>query len=145
MQLTFICKAAIKFLISLPQALVGQSVIEAHDLVETFDLDVDLLQKFLTHLQNGYRNVPYHCALHGADVTQTVHFFLQKGGLGKHVPDHFRLAALVAAMVHDVGHPARTNSYLYNSEHELAITYFYKSPLERMHCALGLAAIKKNK
>lgn len=42
---------------------------------------------------------------------------------------------LIAALCHDMGHFGKTNPFLVESKHELAITYNDKSPLENMHCA----------
>ena len=47
------------------------------------------------------------------------------------------VAALVAATVHDVDHPGRTNSFLCNAGSELAILYNDTAVLESHHAALA--------
>jgi len=47
--------------------------------------------------------------------------------------DHYAL--LVAALCHDIGHRGKTNAFLVETGHELALRYNDKSPLENMHCA----------
>lgn len=47
------------------------------------------------------------------------------------------MAALVAASVHDVDHPGRTNSFLCNAGSELAILYNDTAVLESHHAALA--------
>mmetsp|Transcript_110780 Transcript_110780/g.174647 ORF Transcript_110780/g.174647 Transcript_110780/m.174647 type:complete len:284 (-) Transcript_110780:69-920(-) len=44
-------------------------------------------------------------------------------------------ALMVAALGHDIGHGGRTNQFLIEVKHELAMRYNDKSPLENMHCA----------
>lgn len=47
------------------------------------------------------------------------------------------VAALIAATVHDVDHPGRTNSFLCNASSELAILYNDTAVLESHHAALA--------
>merc|ERR1719181_1694661 len=44
-------------------------------------------------------------------------------------------ALLVAALCHDLGHFGKTNQFLVETGHSLALRYNDKSPLENMHCA----------
>ena len=44
-------------------------------------------------------------------------------------------SVLIAMVVHDLDHPGRTNNFLTNSRHELAILYNDKSILENHHVA----------
>lgn len=46
-------------------------------------------------------------------------------------------AALIAATIHDVDHPGRTNSFLCNAGSELAILYNDTAVLESHHAALA--------
>jgi high affinity cAMP-specific and IBMX-insensitive 3',5'-cyclic phosphodiesterase 8 len=47
------------------------------------------------------------------------------------------VAALIAATIHDVDHPGRTNSFLCNAGSELAILYNDIAVLESHHAALA--------
>lgn len=61
-------------------------------------------------VEAGYRPNPYHNATHAADVLQTLHVILHRGGLVPHYADPLLLlAAYLAAVVHDYEHGGLTN------------------------------------
>ena len=45
------------------------------------------------------------------------------------------VASLIAATIHDVDHPGRTNAFLCNSRHPLALLYNDTAVLENHHVA----------
>ncbi|KAM4638976.1 high affinity cAMP-specific and IBMX-insensitive 3',5'-cyclic phosphodiesterase 8B isoform 8-T9 [Amazona ochrocephala] len=60
------------------------------------------------------------------------------GGLMTGSLDHLdEVAALIAATIHDVDHPGRTNSFLCNAGSELAVLYNDTAVLESHHTALA--------
>lgn len=54
------------------------------------------------------------------------------------------VAALIAATIHDVDHPGRTNSFLCNSGNELAVLYNDTAVLESHHAALAFQLTLEN-
>jgi hypothetical protein len=84
----------------------------------------------------------YHSALHAADVMQTMNFFLVIAELGAHVSELLQMSALVAAAIHDLGHPGVNNSFLVHSTDRYAIRYNDNSPLENMHAATAFEIMK---
>lgn len=70
---------------------------------------VDKLISFALELEKGYPVEGYHCRLHAADVTARLTAILNLTGLGARSA---RLAALVAAALHDYEHPQVTNHFL---------------------------------
>jgi hypothetical protein len=56
--------------------------------------------------------------------------------LGKHwLSNVEQYSLLVSALCHDLAHAGKTNPFLVEAGHELALRYNDKSPLENMHCA----------
>lgn len=94
-------------------------------------------QHFIHDIQDSYNPLPYHNALHAADVTQTTFYFLSTG----RVIDALNLnqisvaSVLIAAAVHDVNHPGVNGKFIITTNSPLAIEYSDHSPLEMMHLA----------
>jgi hypothetical protein len=119
---------------------IGHALLHESGLASALKLEPDKISGFLKCLSSGYSfDNPYHNALHAADVAQGVFHFLYGGGgdgmLAPHLDSWRQLGALVATLVHDVGHFSLTNAFLIATGHDLALTYCEQSPLERMHCA----------
>lgn len=73
------------------------------------------------------------CAVQSsADITLCLCCFIQSS-----LDQLDEVAALIAATVHDVDHPGRTNSFLCNAGSELAILYNDTAVLESHHAALA--------
>ncbi|XP_026532920.1 high affinity cAMP-specific and IBMX-insensitive 3',5'-cyclic phosphodiesterase 8A [Notechis scutatus] len=84
------------------------------------------------HLSNSYHN-----STHSADVLHATAYFLSKERVKQTLDPIDEVAALIAATVHDVDHPGRTNSFLCNAGSELAILYNDTAVLESHHAALA--------
>lgn len=96
---------------------------------------VDAFHRFIGVVQTGYNDQPYHNYAHACDVLHTVYrlLVLTRGREWLSQTDVFAL--LVSALCHDIGHQGKTNPFLVETKHELALRYNDKSPLENMHCA----------
>ena len=108
-----------------------------YDLIQAFNIPVDVLTNFLRAVQAGYRPNSYHNSLHAADVLHITHFMLSTGGMMKLVGlsplDTF--AALMAAAIHDYDHPGFNNNFHTRTGAYLATLYNDRSVLENHHCA----------
>lgn len=125
-----------------PLSALAFYLLNCSGLIGRFKLPVSQLVKFLEAIEDGYSEEnPYHNRRHAADVLQSMHVILHKGGLvsnetagcGGYVDDLTLLACYFAAALHDFGHGGHTNDYLIQSGDPLALTYNDRSPLENHH------------
>jgi|TARA_B110000208_G_scaffold107184_1_gene132976 hypothetical protein len=72
----------------------------------------DIASAFLSEIEKGYLDNPYHNKAHAADVSHSVHFLLEHLHLREELAQHLYFAALISAIVHDFKHPGRNNTFL---------------------------------
>ncbi|KNC46029.1 uncharacterized protein AMSG_00147 [Thecamonas trahens ATCC 50062] len=105
-------------------------------LVRTFGLDPTKVLRFFERVEDGYiKENPYHNSMHATDVLQTVAYLISNTGLSPVVTDLEVLSALIAAMVHDMGHPGTNNNFQVASRSPLALRYNDMGVLEHFHCS----------
>ena len=98
------------------------------------------LKQYISAVCNSYgrHENPYHNFKHAYSVLQGTASILRSGGSELvEASQEEQLALLMAALVHDVGHPGYNNDYYVKSRHKLAITYNDNAVLENMHCSLA--------
>ncbi|KAG2486573.1 hypothetical protein HYH03_014743 [Edaphochlamys debaryana] len=111
-------------------------------LVSRFGLKPTTLARLLRTLEAGYTDNPYHNATHAADVLRSLHVLLMGARLTDHYLDPLGLlAAYIAAIVHDLGHPGLTGDFLVATSAPLALRYNDKSPLESHHASAAFTLI----
>ncbi|KAG2486574.1 hypothetical protein HYH03_014744 [Edaphochlamys debaryana] len=111
-------------------------------LVSRFGLKPTTLARLLRTLEAGYTDNPYHNATHAADVLRSLHVLLMGARLTDHYLDPLGLlAAYMAAIVHDLGHPGLTGDFLVATSAPLALRYNDKSPLESHHASAAFTLI----
>ncbi|KAG2486560.1 hypothetical protein HYH03_014731 [Edaphochlamys debaryana] len=111
-------------------------------LVSRFGLKPTTLARLLRTLEAGYTNNPYHNATHAADVLRSLHVLLMGARLTDHYLDPLGLlAAYMAAIVHDLGHPGLTGDFLVATSAPLALRYNDKSPLESHHASAAFTLL----
>lgn len=107
-------------------------------LTRQFDIDVKILERFLSAIKLQYRDTPYHNWNHAWDVLQFCFMLcnVQKLAKDQNTLSSFNVLVLfTCAIAHDVGHPGVSNQYLSRTGSSLAITYNDQSILENMHSA----------
>ena len=90
------------------------------------------MKRFLRRVHSGYRENPYHNAAHAADVTQGMAIMMHLG-LSERLSRLERLGLLLAAAVHDLGHPGVSNQFLVATRDHWALVYNDISINENMH------------
>ncbi|MEJ1278057.1 hypothetical protein NN561_008976 [Cricetulus griseus] len=93
---------------------------------------------------NYHSSNPYHNSTHAADVLHATAYFLSRNKIKETLDRIDEVAALIAAAIHDVDHPGRTNLFLCNSGNELAVLYNDLAVLESHHAALGFRLTLEN-
>ena len=102
-----------------PLTCITYTILQERGLLKTFNIAPSTLVTYLLHLEDHYREVPYHNHMHAADVTQSAHVLLSVAALDNVFTELEVLAAIFACAIHDVDHPGLTNQFLINSSKSL--------------------------
>ncbi|XP_056146450.1 high affinity cAMP-specific and IBMX-insensitive 3',5'-cyclic phosphodiesterase 8B [Lampris incognitus] len=121
-----------------PLTYLGLKIFSAFGVCEFLNCSEAALRSWLQLIEASYHaSNSYHNSTHAADVLHATAYFLRKDRVKSSLDQMDEVAALIAATVHDVDHPGRTNSYLCNAGSELAILYNDTAVLESHHAALA--------
>ncbi|KPA80653.1 hypothetical protein ABB37_04840 [Leptomonas pyrrhocoris] len=114
------------------------------DLVRYFNIDDEVLRRFLVAVQSSYHPNPYHNAMHGADVTQINYYIMMLGGLEAkcRLSKEEILAGILAGAVHDFDHPGLNNNFHSRTGAYLATLYNDRSILENHHIACTFELVR---
>ncbi|NP_001391622.1 high affinity cAMP-specific and IBMX-insensitive 3',5'-cyclic phosphodiesterase 8B isoform 14 [Mus musculus] len=126
-----------------PLVYLGLKVFSRFGVCEFLNCTETTLRAWLQVIEANYHSSnAYHNSTHAADVLHATAFFLgkERGSLDQ----LDEVAALIAATVHDVDHPGRTNSFLCNAGSELAVLYNDTAVLESHHTALAFQLTVKD-
>ena len=126
----------------LPLQVLCWHVFLKHNLLTEFNLDHVKLVNFLRSIESGQQDNPYHNATHVADVVQSMHVILCKGGIGKFVGKFEILAGLIAATIHDYEHRGFNNDFLIKTNDEWAIDSNDKAPNESHHLSAAFRILR---
>uniref|UniRef100_A0A4W5MKS7 Phosphodiesterase n=1 Tax=Hucho hucho TaxID=62062 RepID=A0A4W5MKS7_9TELE len=121
-----------------PLTYLGLKVFAQFGVCEFLSCSEATLRCWLQVIEANYHaSNSYHNSTHAADVLHATAYFLRKEKVKGSLDQLDEVAALIAATVHDVDHPGRTNSFLCNAGSELAILYNDTAVLESHHAALA--------
>jgi len=117
-------------------------VLEDYGLITKFRLSKHRLLTFLRRIQDGYLpDNPYHNSTHALDVALNTNYFCRQQLISDLISPLDRLAAIIAATIHDHQHPGLSNHFLQATKHDYAITYNDQSVLESHHVASAWAVL----
>ena len=113
-----------------------------HNLISHFKLDSLTTWKFFALVERGYHSAnPYHNSAHAADVTQAMACFILERSIIKYLTPCEIMAALVAAVCHDIDHPGLNEKFLIATSSHLAGLYENGSVLENHHWKSALSIL----
>ncbi|DAZ98213.1 TPA: hypothetical protein N0F65_005345 [Lagenidium giganteum] len=125
--------------------VVGMLVFTALDCGEEY-MDMQRLPAFLRHVQVRYcAENPFHNACHAADVLHTLFMLFWNTTLGAKISGYNKVGALLAAVMHDIDHVGFTNDFLLKTNHDIAIQFPSKAPMEAMHAAMAVQLLGDSK
>ena len=135
----------LKKLTKWPLRVVGVAAAREIKMFDRNEFNEEKFDSFLVDVSRSYCKNPYHNALHAADVVQTCLHFLTTGQLleASGISALATAGLLIAAAVHDVGHPGSNNHFLTATSAPLAIQYNDHSPLENMHLATAFSLMQR--
>ncbi|XP_077863705.1 high affinity cAMP-specific and IBMX-insensitive 3',5'-cyclic phosphodiesterase 8B [Saccoglossus kowalevskii] len=128
-----------------PLMFLGMAIFRRFNVPEFLGVSESVILNWLQVIEANYHSTnPYHNSSHAADVLHATAFFLERERLKACLEPADEVASLIAAVVHDVDHPGRTNSFLCNASSELAVLYNDVAVLESHHAALAFQLTTKD-
>jgi GAF domain-containing protein len=112
------------------------------DLINTFTIPLPNLVSFICEISREYNPNPFHNFVHGFTVFHATYFTLANSEAQSILTPLDKLAMLVAAICHDVGHRGRTNAFEINTNSDLSLMYNDKSVLENYHTQLAFTVMQ---
>eukprot|EP00002_Diphylleia_rotans_P016127 TRINITY_DN3133_c0_g1_i12.p1 TRINITY_DN3133_c0_g1~~TRINITY_DN3133_c0_g1_i12.p1 ORF type:complete len:537 (+),score=99.50 TRINITY_DN3133_c0_g1_i12:1481-3091(+) len=129
-----------------PLVYVVLHILRKFKVLERLKIDEGRLKNFLMELASGYSNdVPYHNQKHATDVVLTFTALLTNGRIANFLSDFDLFACVMAAAMHDHGHPGCNNAFHINAGSTKAIIYNDKSVLESFHISSSWMILKAPK
>eukprot|EP01060_Flectonema_neradi_P004365 TRINITY_DN12814_c0_g1_i1.p1 TRINITY_DN12814_c0_g1~~TRINITY_DN12814_c0_g1_i1.p1 ORF type:complete len:736 (+),score=158.54 TRINITY_DN12814_c0_g1_i1:45-2252(+) len=130
-----------------PLFTVGYLAFHRFGIIDSFNLDTAKVQAFLTRVEDQYSENPYHNSSHAADVTQAL-FMLLTTVMNEvsyfNIRPIDKLAAVIAAIGHDVGHPGWNNYLEKAMKTERSMVYNDLSILENFHSSTLFRTLEEN-
>jgi len=129
-----------------PLSAMCNFLFDKHNL-EAVGIDRRVWRSFFLRIEMDYRCptiVRYHNRLHAAAVLASTYWFMSKTIIFQNECDMSDwLAMITAAAVHDVAHSGHSNSFLIQTESDLAITYNDLTIMENYHLAHTFRLLKR--
>jgi hypothetical protein len=102
-------------------------------LLTRFQIEGDKLRAFFRDIERNYKRVPYHHFTHAFNITHVTYYVLRNSKVQEYLEEVDVLAAMLAALGHDIDHPGANNMYFQKTGHILAQTSNDASVLESYH------------
>lgn len=133
-----------KYGVEQPLTFVTHHILVKSGVVRGLRLNEAKLLRYLNYVeQTYYPTNPYHNSWHAADVTQRCAAIVNALNLpnNRHTRMH-RLAVILAATIHDAGHPGVDNNFMIQHEDDLARTFNDQHVLEMHSLNVSLCILR---
>ena len=111
---------------------------------DKFNVRRETFAAFIGAIEDGYNaGVPYHNSVHAADVLVNTYFLLQTPSIAASVTSLDVFASLIAAAVHDFGHPGTNNAFQIATQSDYALRYNDLCVLESMHASEAFFVLRR--
>ena len=128
-----------------PLELIATTLWKMLDINTISEINETCYMKFISSVQSTYPSEnTYHNSTHAADVTQTVSMFLRDPTIDTILNITDRFCAIIAAAIHDMGHPGTNNNFGMKTKSIWAIKYNDRSILENMHVSKAFELMKND-
>ena len=111
---------------------------------EALNVSSEIVNAFAKAVDDMYMDVPFHNGVHAAQVCHHANVLTELIGVRRFLSQTDQMALSVAALCHDVSHFGRSNAFLVETRHELAIRYNDAAVLENFHAAVTFQLIKSS-
>jgi 3',5'-cyclic-nucleotide phosphodiesterase len=88
-----------------------------------------------------YQENTYHCFTHACDVTISAFALLTKYGGAEYLRPIDSITLVLSALMHDAGHPGKTNAFEKQTQSELVEAYGEVGEHQRVQCLLVLVLL----
>lgn len=126
-----------------PCTSLGGELFRLLDLGESLWCDEARFVEFCRRVDEGYRDLPYHNNIHGADVAQAMGVFLHTYGMSARLPPLEVAACVVACLIHDLDHPGTNNAFQAATLSDFSLAYSDRSVLESFHLSRGFTIMSE--
>ncbi|KAK3588622.1 hypothetical protein CHS0354_021492 [Potamilus streckersoni] len=124
---------------------LGMKTLMRFGVCQYLNISETCLLNWLQMIESNYHSSnTYHNSTHAADVLHCTAYFLDKQKIKAVFDEVDAIASLIAAVIHDVDHPGRTNAFLINSNTDLALLYNDLAVLESHHAALAFQLTQRD-
>jgi len=114
-------------------------------LVQRLQISLTHLCSFLTAVEAEYKEQPYHNNIHASDVVQALGAMMFSDPWISALEDWEALAVVLAAAVHDVGHPGVNNDFHLRTNSVLAQEFSELGSInENFHAALAMKILGRD-
>lgn len=94
-----------------PLSSLALYIFQRRGLLNEYNIDPNTFSLFINEVESTYHDNPYHNRIHAADVLHSCNYIINNSTLRDKLLSSEILACLVAACVHDIGHPGTNNAY----------------------------------